>query len=115
MTIFRIILFSFISKIIFLFKRKKKKFSKKNMIVLGRGESLREFYKNYKMYKFIKDIFLVNFRKTDILYLDAFEGKRVHIVFNIEEVILSLYQIFKLNINFVYLNRFKELLDKKKI
>lgn len=106
---FRYCIFTSIGILIHLFKKKVKKISKSKIIILGRGRTLKYYYENYTKFKNIKDIVLVNFSSEDIgNYFYTLKGKRVHIVMNIVEEVISIFQIMFLNFGKVFIARFKK-------
>lgn len=81
----------------------------KNVIILGRGESLNFFLKKYKNFSHIKHIFLINFSKNDFIQVDKniFKNKIVHIFVNINEDIIPFHCLYKFTFGKVFISRFK--------
>ena len=105
---FRLILFSLIGFLFQILKGKNDdKINNKQVIFLGRGQSLKYFYKNYEKFRLIRDVVIINFTKQDISgNLFIFKKKRVHVVMNIVEDVLSLWQIFNIKFGKVFISRF---------
>lgn len=80
----------------------------KKVIFLGRGTSTKFFFENINKFKDIKDVVLLNYRKEDLKNINILKNKRVHIVMNTAEPVLSFLQIIKIKIGKVYIARFKE-------
>ena len=70
-----------------------------DLIILGRGSSLVDYYKNFNQLDNIKNIATINFTKKDIgNNIKSLENKNIIPVINIEEPVISLFQIVKLTL-----------------
>lgn len=78
------------------------------VIFLGKGESKKFFFENINKFSNIKDIVIINYEKKDLKNINSLNNKRVHIVMNTTEPVLSFLQIIKINIGKVYIARFKK-------
>ena len=75
-----------------------------DLIILGRGSSLVDYYKNFNQLSNVKNIAIINFTKKDIgNNIKSLENRNVIPVINIEEPVISLFQIIKLKIKIVIL------------
>ncbi len=81
----------------------------KDAIILGRGVDLVDYYENYDQLKNIKNVFTINFKKNDIgENLVSLKNKNIFPVLNIEEPVMSILQIIKLNISECFIARTKD-------
>ncbi len=77
-----------------------------DLIILGRGSSLVDYYKNFNQLSNVKNIAIINFTKKDIgNNIKSLENRNVIPVINIEEPVISLFQIIKLKIKNCYITR----------
>lgn len=102
----RIVILKFLRIIISFFIEKKNSKLSDEIIVLGRGISLNSYYKNFYKLKNVKDVLIINFEKRDFgKNLNSLINKNVVPVVNLDEVIISIYQIIKLSITSSFIAR----------
>mgnify|MGYP001260091513 FL=1 len=88
---------------------KKGKDLTKDAIILGRGVELEDYYKNFNKLNMVKNVFTINFKKEDIgENLISLRNKNIFPVLNIEEPVMSILQIIKLNISECFIARTKD-------
>ena len=102
----RKILIYFLRFLMSLFISKKKILLSKDLIILGRGMSLNSYFNNYKKLNKIENVLTVNFTKKDVDYkVNSLRNKNIIPLVNIEEPIMSLFHIVKLNISMCFISR----------
>ena len=102
----RKILIYFLRFLMSLFISKKKILLSKDLIILGRGMSLNCYFNNYKKLNKIENVLTVNFTKKDVDYkVNSLRNKNIIPLVNIEEPIMSLFHIVKLNISMCFISR----------
>ena len=108
---FRKIFFSIFGIIFFPFFTFTNKKPSPKIIILGRGQSTNFFFANFKKFKEIKSIFLVNFCTSDFPknYSTIFKKKIIFFFTNITEVIPSVRILSKLQIGKVFFGRCKSM------
>lgn len=100
-------------KIISLFINKKEFSMQDDLIVLGRGKSLNNYFQNFEKLKHIKNVLIVNFTKQDIdEHFNSILDKNVIPIINIEEPIIPLWKIIKLNISSCFIARTEDQKEK---
>lgn len=110
---FRKTIIILLRKIISFFITKKEFSLQDDLIVLGRGQSLNNYFKNFEKLKHIKNILIVNFTKRDIdKNIGSILGKNVIPIINIEEPIIPLLKIIKLNISSCFIVRTEDQKEK---
>lgn len=79
----------------------------KNVVILGRGQSTKYFFKNYKKFFKFKSIFFVNFCSEDFPknFQEIFRNKIIFLFTNITETIPSIFILSKLVLGKVFIGR----------
>ena len=89
-----------------LFISKKELSLSEDLIVLGRGKTLNNYFDNYEKLKNINNLITVNFTKRDLgKNIDSLTNKNVIPIINIEEGVIPLLKIIKLNISQCFITR----------
>ncbi len=101
-----------IRKFITFFISKKELSLSDDLIILGRGKSLNTYFENYDKLKKINNLLIVNFTKEDIgNNINSLKNKNIIPIINIEEPIIPILNIIKLNISLCFIARTE---DQKK-
>tara|TARA_B100000963_G_C22606775_1_gene662897 strand:+ start:207 stop:917 length:711 start_codon:yes stop_codon:yes gene_type:complete len=90
------------------FIKKKDETISDKVIFLGKGESKKFFFENINKFNEIKDVVIINYERKDLKNINFYKNKRVHVVMNTTEPVLSFLQIIKIKIGKVYITRFKK-------
>ena len=106
---FRKLYYSFLSIFISFFLTFDDKIPKNEIIVLGRGNSLKKFKKFYMQNKHIKNICIINFNNSDLKDFDIsiLKKKTIHMFLNSSEPTISFYKLFHVFIGHSYFMRTK--------
>ncbi len=103
----RKIIFFFVGLINILFLKSKNEIPYDEAVILGRGKSVLQYYKDKSHISDIKHIFVVNFRNNDVPegYLEKLNDKIVHLFISVAEVIPPLKYLKSFKIGRVIFSR----------
>lgn len=104
----RVFLFSTLGFINSFFMKFSKDLPFNDVLILGRGESLNLFIKNYEKFSHIKHIVLINFSQSDFKNFDAniFNNKIIHLSLNIVEQIIPFNLMYKYTFGKIFFARY---------